>query len=74
MHRQTEVGLVLFKEVEVWQASSEDLTSFREEVCVFESAVGVDVDDGDVVFHRHGGWVFGVRVLVRAGVMRVPGL
>ncbi len=29
--------------------------------------MGVHVDDGDVVFHCHGGWALGVRLKVGLG-------
>ena len=54
MHRQTDVELVLFEEIDIQRARGEDLADLREEVCVFEFAVGVDVHDGDVVLYCHG--------------------
>ena len=46
--------LVLFKKVDIQGPRSEDLADLREEIGVFNFAVGVDVDDGDVVFYCYG--------------------
>lgn len=67
VHGQTDVELVLFKEVNVERAGGEDLADVREEVCVFDFAVGVHVDDGDLVFYGHGGWALGVGLEVGVG-------
>ena len=69
MHGQADVELVLFEEVDVQGPGGEDLADSREEVGVGDLAVGVHVDDGDVVFDRYGGgalWVGG-KVEGRSG-------
>ena len=59
--------LVFFEQVDVQGPRGEDLANLREEVCVFDFAVGVDVDYGDLVLYCYGGWALGVRVEVRGG-------
>ena len=65
MHGQTDVELVFFEEIDVQGAGSEDLADLRQEVCVFDFAVRVHIDDGDLVLHCHGGWALGVGLEVR---------
>ena len=65
--------LVLFKKIDIQGPRSEDLTDLREEVGVFNFAVGVDVDDGDVVFYCYGGWALGTEWRVGLGGRRDEG-
>ena len=64
MHRQTDVELILFEQIDVERPGSEDLADLREEVGVFDFAVGVDVDDGDLVLYGYGGRALGVGLEV----------
>lgn len=59
--------LIFFEKVNVQRPRSEDVADVREESCVFDFAVGVDVDDGDLVLQCYGGWALGVRVEVGVG-------
>ena len=68
MHRQADVELVLFEEVDVQGPGREDLADLREEVRVFDFAVGVHVDDGYLVLDRHGSWALGVGLEVGVGI------
>lgn len=67
MHRQTDMELVLFEKVDVQGPRGEDLADLREEICVFDFTVGVDVDDGDLVFYCYGCWALRVRLEVGVG-------
>lgn len=73
MHRQTDVELVLFEEIDIQRARGEDLADLREEVCIFEFAVGVDVHDGDVVFYCYGSRALGMEWWVSLGCWRDEG-
>ena len=67
MHRQTDMELVLFEKVDVQGPGGEDLADLGEEICIFDFAVGVDVDDGDLVLYCYGGWALRVGLEVRVG-------
>lgn len=67
VHRQTDVELVLFEQIDIERPGGEDLADLREEVGVFDFAVGVDVDDGDLVLYGHGGRTLGMRLEVGWG-------
>lgn len=73
VHRQTDVELVLFEEIDIQRARGEDLADLREEVCIFEFAVGVDVHDGDVVFYCYGSRALGMEWWVSLGCWRDEG-
>ena len=59
--------LVLFEQIDIERPGSENLADLREEVGVFDFAVGVDVDDGDLVLYGYGGWALGMRLEVGLG-------
>lgn len=48
--------LVLFEKIDIQGPRSKDLAYLREEICVFNFAVRVDVDDGDLVLYGYGSW------------------
>ena len=54
VHRQADVELVLIEEIDVQGPEREDLTDLREEIGVFELAMRADINDGDIMFNRHG--------------------
>ena len=59
--------LVLFEKINVQGPGSQDLADLREEIGVFDFAVGVDVDDGDLVLDSYGRWALGVGLEVDLG-------
>ena len=59
--------LVLLEQIDVERPGSEDLADLGEEVGVFDFAMGVDVDDGDLVLYGHGGRALGVGLEIGCG-------
>ena len=59
--------LILFKEIDIQRPRGKDLADLRQKICVFDFAMGVDVDDGDLVLYGYGGWPLGVRLVVGRG-------
>lgn len=59
--------LVLFEKINVQGPRSKDLADLREEIRVFDFAVGVDVDDGDLVLYGYSSRALGVGLEVDLG-------
>ena len=59
--------LILFKEIDIQRPRGKDLADLRQEICVLDFAMRVDVDDGDLVLYGHGGWTLGVKLVVSGG-------
>lgn len=67
VHGQTDMELVLFEKIDVQGPRSKDLADLREEICVFDFAVGVDVDDSDLVLYCYSCRALGVGLKAGLG-------